>query len=99
MAASARRVSMATVFSLRGPRRQGCPAAPAWRDALAVTAAGWLGVVGLRGCRGARGQVGSAQRAGDAGGQTTGWAPGPAARALSWQGGPGLHPHLLHRLQ
>ncbi|XP_008578304.1 PREDICTED: glycosyltransferase 8 domain-containing protein 1 [Galeopterus variegatus] len=45
---------MATAFPRRGPRRWGCPAAPAQRGTLAVEAAGRLGVVGLYGCRGAR---------------------------------------------
>ncbi|XP_046514407.1 glycosyltransferase 8 domain-containing protein 1 isoform X5 [Equus quagga] len=85
-AAGARPVSMATGFPRRGPRRRGCPAAPARRDAFAVRAVGGLGLAGLRGCSGAGGQAGLVRSAGDAGGPAAGWAPGPAARALSWRG-------------
>lgn len=48
---------------------------------------GWE-AVGVCGGRGASGRAASARSAGDAGGPAAGQAPGPAARALSWRGGP-----------
>lgn len=48
---------------------------------------GWE-AVGLCGSRRASGRAASARSAGDAGGPAAGRAPGPAARALSWRGGP-----------
>lgn len=57
-AGGARAVSMATGFAWRGPRRTGCPAAPAQRRALAYKAAGGRGVAGLRRGHGASGRAG-----------------------------------------
>lgn len=86
---------MATDFSRRGPQRWGCPAAPALCDALGVRAADGRGSVGLRGGCEASGRAGLVRSAGDSGGPAAGWAPGPAAGALSWRGGPGCGQRLL----
>lgn len=86
---------MATDFSRRGPQRWGCPAAPALCDALGVRAADGRGSVGLRGGCEASGRAGLVRSAGDSGGPAAGWAPGPAAGALSWRGGPGCGKRLL----
>lgn len=86
---------MATAFCRRGPQPWGCPAAPAPCDALGGRAADGRGSTGLRGGREASGRAGSVRSAGDAGGPAAGWAPGPAAGALSWRGGPGCGERLL----
>lgn len=88
-AAGALHVSIATAFSQGGPRRRGCPVAPAAPGSLAEGGTVKLGVGALRGCCRARRPVGQGQRAADAGGPAVGWGLGPAERALSWRGGPG----------
>lgn len=82
-------VSIATAFSPGGPRRRGCPVAPAAPGSPAEGGTVKLGVVALRGCCRARRPVGHGQRAADAGGPAVGPGLGPAERALSWRGGPG----------
>lgn len=87
--AGALRVSIATAFTLGGPRRWGCPVAPAAPGSLAEGSTVRLGVVALRGCCRVRRPVGHGQRAADTGGPAVDPGLGPAERALSWRGGPG----------
>lgn len=73
----------------------GLPRAPVRRHDSAVGAAGGFQVSGLRRGRGASRRAGLVRSAGEAGGPAADWAPGPAARALSWRGGPGPGRWLL----
>lgn len=60
-AAGALHVSIATAFSQGGPRRRGCPVAPAARGSQAEGGTVKIGVVTLRGCCRARRPVGHGQ--------------------------------------